>query len=140
MARCFNLSPSPFPFTLFSFLSYARLRLRPAGHAYAGDGVAGRDLAQVRVYLRALGDGLGAARVEAAAPRRVDRRRHVAFEHDALAPARRVGDGDGREERARVGVERAGVQLLGGGDLDDAAQDRKSTRLNSSHAAFSRLP
>src|ERR1043165_5241112 len=112
---CFHFILPPSSFIL-------RLRLRPAGHAYTGDGVAGCDLSEVWVNVRALGDGFGAARVEAAARGRVNGRRHVALQDDALSSARRVGDGDGRKERARVWVKRAGVKLLGGGDLDDAAQ------------------
>ena len=110
-----SLTPHPSPLILC-------LRFRPAGDADAGDRVAGRDLAQVWIDLRALRDGFGAARVEAAAGGRVNRRRHVAVEHDAVALARRVGDGDGREQGARVGVERVGVKLGGRGDLDDAAE------------------
>src|ERR1043165_7109647 len=106
---CFHFILPPSSFIL-------RLRLRAAGHAYASDGVAGRDLSEVWVNLRARGGGCGAARVEAAARGRANGRRHVAFAHDALASARRVGDGDGRKERARVRVEWAGVKLLGGGD------------------------
>jgi FtsZ-binding cell division protein ZapB len=98
------------------------LGLEPAGDADAGDGVAGGDFAEVGVDAGAVGDGLGAAGVEAAAGGRVDGRGHVALEDDAVALVRGVGDGDGGEQGARVGVERVGVQLLGRGHLDDAAE------------------
>src|ERR1044072_1143730 len=98
------------------------LGLEPAGGADAGDGVVGGDFAEVGVYLGAVGDGVGAACVEAAAGGRVDGRGHVALEHDAVALARGVWDGDGGEQRARVGVERVRVELFGGRDLDDAPQ------------------
>ncbi len=58
----------------------------------AGDVVAGHDLAQHRLILRAAVEGVGAAGVEAAARARVDRARHVAFEDDPLL--RRLGVGD----------------------------------------------
>src|SRR3954469_7209674 len=88
-----------------------RLSLEPAGGADAGDGVVGGDFAEVGVNLGAVGDGLGAARVEAAAGGGVDGRGHVALEHNAVALAHGVGDGDGGEECARVWVERVRVKL-----------------------------
>ncbi len=67
---------------------------------------------------------VAAARVEATAARRVDRARHVAGQHDALARPleHRVGHGHGREQRLGVGVDRPAVQLLGRRELDDLAE------------------
>ena len=58
---------------------------------------------------------VAAARVESAARRRVDRRGHVALEHDPLALLGEVGvgDRDGREQRLGVGHDRSRVELLG---------------------------
>ena len=66
----------------------------------------------------------GAARVEAAGARRVDRIRDVTLEHDpaAQAPARRVRDRHGREERARVRMLGRRVELLLVRDLGDLAE------------------
>ena len=51
--------------------------------------------------------GVGAARVEVAAGRRVDRARHVARQDHALAAARaRLGDRHGRQQRLGVGMQR----------------------------------
>ena len=49
-----------------------------------GDAVAGQDLAHFRLLLGAAREGVGATGVKAAAGRRVERARHVAFEDDAL--------------------------------------------------------
>ncbi len=57
--------------------------------------------------LAALG-GVRAAGVELAAGRRVGRGRDRALQHDTLAFDRRVRDGDGREQRLGVGVQRGG--------------------------------
>ena len=67
---------------------------------------------------------LRAARMEPAARRRVDRRRHVADEHDPLPPVGevRIGDRRGRQQRRRVRVAGAVVERLGVGDLDDLAE------------------
>src|SRR3712207_3374761 len=63
----------------------------------------------------------GAARVEGAAGRRVDRVRDLALHRDALAP--RHADIRYRvEEHARIGMARAPEQLATAGDLDDAAE------------------
>ena len=65
-----------------------------------------------------------AAGVEAAGVRRVDRIRDVALEHDpaAQAPALRVRDRHGREERARVRMLGRRVELLLVRDLGDLAE------------------
>ena len=66
---------------------------------------------------------VAAARVEAAAARRVDRARHVALEHDPLALRRsRIGDRHRREQRLGVRVDRPLVELLGRRELDDLAE------------------
>ena len=63
-----------------------------------------------------------AARVEAAAGRRLERARHVAREHDALAAPARVGHRDRREQRVRVGMARAAEELPRSAPLDDPAE------------------
>ena len=67
---------------------------------------------------------LPAPGAEAAARRRVDRARHVALEHDALAGplARGVGHRHRRQQRLRVRVRRAPVDRLAVPDLDDLAE------------------
>src|SRR5215469_17808337 len=64
----------------------------------------------------------GAAWVEMAARRRMDRVRHLALEDDALALHFGVGDRHRREEGLGIGVERGRVELARCRDLDDAAQ------------------
>jgi hypothetical protein len=66
--------------------------------------------------------GVAAARVEVAAARRVDGAGYVALEHDSLALRQRIGNRHGREQRLRVGVDRAVVKLLGRRKLDDLAE------------------
>jgi hypothetical protein len=74
----------------------------------AGAGAAGRKLAQRRRLLAADLLREGAARVEAAARRRVHRAGHVASQmREARAPAR-IGMRDRGEQRARVGMPRIG--------------------------------
>src|SRR5689334_7330129 len=79
-----------------------------------------RGLLDVAVAL----DEARAARVEAAGVRRVERRGHVALEHDPLAVPADVGIGnrDRGEERARVGVLRLQVEIGPVGGLDDLAE------------------
>jgi len=67
-------------------------------------------------------DDLRTARVEPAAVRRVDRRRHVARELDPLAVVGRVGRRDARHQHLGVGVVRVREQLPRGRLLDDLAQ------------------
>ena len=73
--------------------------------------VAGREVAAAvvderRLDRRADVRRVAAARVEAAAGRRVDRARDVALQHDPLAPLGevRVRDRDGRQQRLGVGM------------------------------------
>ena len=66
--------------------------------------------------------GVKAARMEPAAGRRRDRRRHVAGYQLAAPPRRWVGDGHGIEQRPRVRMPGRGEQRVGGGDLDDAPE------------------
>jgi hypothetical protein len=61
---CLRVAASAFILHPSSFILCPRFR--PAQHAYAGDGVTGRDFAQVWIDLRTLGNRFGAARVEAA--------------------------------------------------------------------------
>ena len=67
---------------------------------------------------------LGAAGVEEAARRRVDRRRDVAGEDDAVrrAGAIRVGDHRRREQRHGVGMARRAEEIPNRGHLDDLPQ------------------
>ena len=70
----------------------------------AGRDMARRQLAQQRRLGLAQRLRARAARVEVAAAGRVDRAGHVAFEHDALARHRRVGDRHRRQQRLGVGM------------------------------------
>ncbi len=67
---------------------------------------------------------LPAARAEAAARGRIERARHIAFEHDAPARALALGVGerDGGQQCLTVGMHRAGVEISGPGRLDDPAE------------------
>ena len=60
------------------------------------------------------------ARMEMAAARRIDRTRHVALQHDALAFARRIGHR--RQQSPRVGMPRLPVELRGRRDLGYLAE------------------
>ncbi len=73
---------------------------------------------------------LPAARAEAAAGRRVDRARHVAGQHDALAAPLdpRVGHGHRREQRLRVGVRGRVVDCVDRALLDDRPRYITATR------------
>src|SRR5256714_1163376 len=92
--------------------------------AYAGREVVRLDLRERRHDLFARLNRPGAARVEAAALRRVYRRGHVALQDDA--PARRlddgVGDGDGGDERLRVRHQGVAVDDLRVREVDEVAQ------------------
>src|SRR5712692_2961952 len=96
----------------------------------AGYPVAWGDLLQHLLVLGAGWHADGAARVEAAPRRRLDRARHVALEQDALALDRGVGDRHRGQERLGVGMLRVVVELLGRRDLHDLAQvhDRHARR------------
>ena len=87
-----------------------------------GRQVAGRVRDQRRLVRRADGGRVAAARMEVAAARRVDRARHVALEHDALALRQRIGDRHRREQRLGVRMDRPLVELLGRRELDDLAE------------------
>src|SRR5439155_4361570 len=69
-------------------------------------------------------DEAWAARVEPARARRIDRVRDVALEDNLLAGAAllRIGDGYGREERARVRMLRRVVELVAIGELDGVTE------------------
>ena len=86
--------------------SLRRRRLDPAlVHRVAGDAVGERrDLAPAALV------GEGAARMEGAARRRIDRVRHLALDRDALPPGH-AEVGHGVEEHAGVGMLRRGEQL-----------------------------
>src|SRR5260221_9470898 len=68
----------------------------------AGDEAVGRDLAQRRLFAAAAAERIGAARVEAAAWRRVHRARHVAFDDEAGAAGAGGGGQGPPPERARI--------------------------------------
>src|SRR5215470_3743561 len=93
-----------------------------AGAHLARNPVARRDLVQHLLVLRARRHAQAAARVEAAARRRIDRARHVTLEQDALALQRGVRNRHRGEQRLGVGMLGIGVQLLRRRDLDDLAQ------------------
>src|SRR5882724_1915279 len=61
-------------------------------------------------------------RAETAARRRIDRRGHVASQHDALAFVFRIGNGNGRQERLRVWVQRLRVKISRRSNFDNAAE------------------
>ena len=67
---------------------------------------------------------LPAAGAEPAAGRGVGRARHIALEHDlvAVTAQRRIGHGHGGQQRLRVGVGRALVDLLLVAGLHDLAE------------------
>src|SRR3990172_11258071 len=67
---------------------------------------------QRRLDLGADVDGQGAAPMEAAAARRIERAGHVAFEDNPLALERRVGHGNSRHERLRIRMLRIRVHLV----------------------------
>ena len=67
----------------------------------------------------------GTARVEGATWRWVDRRRYVAFEHDALALGARVGNGRRRHERTRIRMAGAIEQRLFFRDLEIATAEEQ---------------
>ena len=74
-------------------LRFRRLDVRLLrADADAGGEMAGHDLLQWRFDLSARRHRVGAARVKAATGRRIDRRRHVALEHDAPRGAPRPPD------------------------------------------------
>ena len=62
----------------------------------------------------------GAAGVEGAAWRGIDRAGDVAGESDLLLLRLRVEHGDGRQEGLGVGVQRLLLELVCGGQFDDA--------------------
>src|SRR5258708_22169222 len=88
----------------------------------AGDEVTGGDLDELGILAAAARHGKRAARVEAAAGRRVHRARHVACEEKPLALEPRIGNGRGGDERLRIRMERRLENLFLARDLDDAAE------------------
>ena len=82
-----------------------------------------------RLLLRAEIEGDGAARVEAAAGRRVQRAGDVALQDDAVALVRRVRDGDGRHQGLSIGMERISICLL---YTSPSPRDRTRSRMPSS--------
>ena len=74
------------------------------GPQVAGGEMAGPDLAHERRFDPAARFGIGAARVEMTAGRRLDRARHVALQDDALGLGIGVGYGDRRQQRLRIGM------------------------------------
>ena len=83
----------------------------PANRHVAGRHVPQRHSAIVETRLHRAADGLGmrAARMEAAAGRRIDGIGRIANERRLALAAVRIVGRHGREQRARIGVARAGV-------------------------------
>src|SRR5712691_2128716 len=77
---------------------------------------------QRRLHCRAARLGMGATRFEAAARRRVDGIGRIARQRRLLATAVGVHRRHGTEQRARIGMPRAGVDALHGTQLDDLAE------------------
>ena len=94
--------------------------------------MAGRTLAELGYCLPAKVGRFPATRPESATGRRVHRARNVALEHDAPPAPFAIGvrQGNGREQRLRIGMGGALVDPVRGADLDDAAEihDRHATR------------
>src|SRR5438552_7319164 len=90
----------------------------------AGGPLAGPNLAQRRDLARAALDRDRTARMEDASRRRIERARHLAAEHHALARGLhlRIRDRDRGEQGLRVGVLRILVELAALGDLHDLAE------------------
>src|SRR5215469_18343990 len=65
---------------------------------------------------------IGTARVEAAARRRMDRARNIAFEDDPLALRFRVGPRHGGKQRFRIRMERCREERVLWRELDDLAE------------------
>ena len=80
------------------------------------------DLTLLRRFGLAALRGIGAAGVELAAGRRVGRGRDGALQHHALALDSRVRDGNGREQRLGVGVQRMAKNVVGLAVLHQIAQ------------------
>src|SRR5438046_429353 len=96
--------------------------LRP--REVAGRAVTRPVLEELRIHLAADRLRLPAARVEAAARRRVHGRRYVTGQDDALALLLhlRIGDRHGGQQRLAVWVERVLVKVDAVGELDDLSQ------------------
>src|SRR6516162_6036 len=89
--------------------------------------MAGREMACAAMrHLRRLdlatGEGMRAARMEGATFRRIERRGHIPFEHDALSLDTRIRDRRRLDECARVGMFRRIEDVLLSANLDDAAE------------------
>ena len=98
-------------------------RYRSKWHATRCDGPPGLPhLAQRRRLDAAALLGVRAARMEVAAGRRVDRRRHVALDHLEPPPLARIGHRHRRQQHARVGMARLQVDLVGVAEFDDATE------------------
>ena len=66
---------------------------------------------------------------------------HLAqFRQDAVDVLASVDEGDDEREFAAGVDEGRGVHALAAGEAGDGVEDRKSTRLNSSHIQKSRMP
>ena len=87
------------------------------------------DLTLLRRFGLAALRGIGAAGVELAAGRRVGRGRNGTLQHDALPLDRRVRDGNGREQRLGVGVQRVGKNVVGLAVLHQVAQVHNAHRV-----------
>ena len=88
----------------------------------ARDPVAARAELQLGLHLVAEFLAVGAARMEAAPRRRVDRARHISLQDDPLLLTIRIRDRNRREKRPGIGVLGIPVNRLAIGDLHDFAQ------------------
>ena len=89
-----------------------------------GDEMPRRDLAKLRTLGGTLLRRIWTACAETASARRVDWRRHIAGEMDAVARRRqiRIGNRHGTHQCPRVGMQHIGIQLLHGRAFHHAAQ------------------
>ena len=94
-----------------------RLLVSMASHLYLW-----RDAAQLRPLAAAARVRDGTAGVEGAAPWRIERARHFAHDHHALVAQSRIGMRHRGQQQLRVGVSRPLGDLLGGAELDNAAE------------------
>src|SRR5438876_5391645 len=88
----------------------------------AGHLLLGRHRPESRRHPGTLGHRRGTSRVERAPRRRIDRRRHLAAQHDLVAGRVRIRRQRGGEQRLRVRVQRVPVQGLRRGVLHDPAE------------------
>src|SRR5262245_29437804 len=117
--------------TLLVALGPERTRLNSADHCQpstskqmARRGPAGAEVSERWIDASALLHCLRAARMEATAPGRLERARHLALDDRARALGLNFGIGhrDRRQQGLRIGVQRALVELVAASDLYDTAE------------------